>query len=161
MFDADTIGVVEEMAAKHELAPAAPLAVAEIESGGKVFALVRGKKEPLVRWEGHYFDRRLKGVKRTRARKEGLASPTAGAIPNPKDQVERWAMVARAAVIDRQAALESFSIGLGQVMTSHWKWLGFDSVDELIKLARSGVAEQIELMVRYIVKAGVSDDLRN
>lgn len=160
MFDDATVAAVAAFAARLNVEPAALLAVAEVEAAGQTFALVRGKREPLIRWEGHYFDQRLTGAKRDRARREKLASPKAGGIANPRSQAARWDLVHRAALIDRQAALESFSIGLGQVMTAHWKRLGFRSVDEMIRTGRSGVIGQIELMVAYIDKFGLADELR-
>lgn len=160
MFDQETVSAVERLAAAHKLEPAALLAIAEVEAAGHVFAVVRGKREPLIRWEGHYFDRRIVNGKRAAARKAGLASPAAGAVRNPSSQAKRWDIVRRAAAIDEQAAKESFSIGLGQVMTSHWRKLGFKSVDEMISLARKDAAGQIELMVRYIVEFGLADEVR-
>lgn len=159
MFDAETLRAIGTIAARLKVEPAALQAVAEIESAGKVFALVKGRQEPLIRWEGHYFDQRLKGAERDEARRLRLADPKAGAIGNPRSQAARWEIVTRAVRINRQAALESFSIGLGQVMTAHWKWLGFDSADDLIKLAREGAGGQIELMAKFIEKAGLDDEL--
>lgn len=160
MFDAETLRAVEALANDLNVKNAALLAVAEVESNGHVYAMVKGKREPLIRWEGHYFDQRLVGAKRDQARRQKLASPKAGAVKNPKFQTERWELVTRAAKIDRQAALESFSIGLGQVMTAHWRKLGFKSVDDMIKMARSGAAGQIEIMARYIKNFGLADELQ-
>jgi len=50
---------IAEVARTLEVEPAALAAVVEVESGGRVQALVEGKPEPLIRFEGHYFDRRL------------------------------------------------------------------------------------------------------
>jgi hypothetical protein len=47
------------------------------------------------------------------------------------------------------------SWGVGQVMGAHWKWLGYASVDALVREARASVAGQVRLMVRYIEKAGL------
>lgn len=160
MFDQATIAAIGDIAARLDVQPAALQAVAEVESAGQVFARVKGKDEPLIRWEGHYFDKRLPAAARAVARREGLASPKAGGVPNPASQVARWSLVTRAAKIDRQAALESFSIGLGQVMTSHWSWLGYRKVDDLIALCRRDAAGQVEVMARYIEKAGLADELR-
>jgi len=160
MFDTATIRAVGEIAARIRVDPAALLAVAEVESAGKVFALVNGRNEPLIRFEGHYFDRRLSGVNRERARASGLASPRAGGIPNPASQASRWLILQRAAAIDRQAAYESCSWGMGQVMGAHWEWLGFPSVDALVDLCRRDAAGQIELMAAFIVKAGLLSALR-
>ncbi|TIP07787.1 N-acetylmuramidase domain-containing protein [Mesorhizobium sp.] len=160
MFDASTLHAIGDLAERLKCQPAALQAVAEVESDGKVFALVKGRQEPLIRFEGHYFDARLKAADRAAARAQGLSSPKAGAVKNPASQAARWALLTRAAKIDRQAALESISIGLGQVMTAHWKKLSFASVDDMIKLARRDAAGQIDIMARYIDKFGLDDELR-
>lgn len=142
-------------AALAGIEPAALLAVMEVESGGRLFAVVNGRNEPLIRFEGHYFDRRLTGAKQARARELALASPMAGAVANPSTQAGRWAMLGRATEIDARAAYESTSWGVGQVMGAHWLWLGFANVQALVAEARSGAAGQIGLMVRYIDKSGL------
>ena len=159
MFSKHTADEIERTAREFGLEPKALLAIAEVESGGQVFARIDGRNEPLIRFEGHYFDRRLSGVKQERARAAGLASPTAGAVANPRSQVGRWRLVEQAAEIDRDAAYESISWGLGQVMGAHWRWLGFDSVDGLVAEARSGAAGQARLMARYIDKSGLTSAL--
>lgn len=160
MFDSKTVDAAAAIAAKLNVEVAALLAVAEVESAGKVFALVKGRQEPLIRFEGHYFDRRLAGAQRDRARREGLASPTAGTIRNPASQEARWALLARAMAIDPRAALESISIGVGQVMGAHWKKLGFRSPDDMVRLARRDAAGQMDIMARYIDKFGLADELQ-
>lgn len=145
------------IAAAHAIgiAPAVLLAIIEIESGGRVLARVGGRDEPLIRWEGHYFDRLCAPALRERARALSLASPRAGAIANPPGQAARWALFERAERIDRVAARSSVSWGVGQVMGAHWRWLGYASVDALVAAARSGLAGQLALMLRYIDKAGL------
>lgn len=61
--------------------------------------------------------------------------------------------------IDANAALESVSWGLGQVMGYHWKRLGYMSVRHMVKRAREGAGGQVELMVRYIKEFGLLDEL--
>ena len=153
MFTQETISEITAVAREIGIEPAALLAVAEVESGGKAFASVEGRLEPLIRFEGHYFDRRLSGEVQARARAEGLASPNAGVVANPASQAARWELLERAAAIDRKAALESVSWGLGQVMGAHWAWLGYASVEALAGEARDSVAGQARLMARYIGKA--------
>ncbi|WP_274627826.1 N-acetylmuramidase domain-containing protein [Arvimicrobium flavum] len=160
MFDEKVKSAVRQVANALQVDPAALLAIAEVESGGRAFAMVDGRAEPLIRFEGHYFDQRLTGEERRRARASGLSSPTAGAVRNPAPQAGRWQLLAQASEIDRRAAHESVSWGLGQVMGAHWKWLGFDSVDRLVEEARSGLDGQIRLMARYIEKAGLVDEIR-
>lgn len=161
MFSDDVVREIAEAANTLDLEPACLLAVAEVESGGQAFALVEGRREPLIRFEGHYFDRRLTGDKQALAREKGLASPIAGAVANPATQEARWRMLEEAAAIDANAAYESTSWGLGQVMGAHWAWLGFASVDALVAEARSSVAGQTRLMAFYIDKAGLAGALRD
>lgn len=153
----DEIGGI---AKQNRLSHSGLLAVTEVESAGRVFAKVNGRNEPVIRFEGHYFDRRLSGNKRAQARRAGLASPKAGRVKNPRSQAGRWALLKRAAEIDRQAAYESVSWGVGQVMGAHWAWLGYGSIDEMVNQCRSGLSGQVEVMVRYIVKAALASALR-
>jgi len=159
VFSQETRDIIAGVARSNGIAPAALLAVAEVESGGRVFARVDGRDEPLIRFEGHYFDRRLTGTAQAKARGDGLSSPAAGAIRNPADQAARWALLHRAAAISQKAAYESTSWGLGQVMGAHWAWLGYADVAALVAEARSGPAGQARLMARYIAKAGLADAL--
>lgn len=140
--------------------PAAILAIVEVESGGRLLARVNGRDEPLIRFEGHYFDRRLTGTKRETARAAGLSDPRAGRVKNPASQTSRHAMLKRAEAIDAKSARESCSWGIGQVMGAHWAWLGYPSVDALVEDARSGLAGQLRLMLAFINKSGLSDALR-
>lgn len=148
--------VVRE-ARRMAIEPAALAAIVEVESAGQLFAIVDGRPEPLIRFEGHWFDRRLTGDARIAARKAGLANPTAGKVKNPASQARRWDMLRRAEEIDRRAALESVSWGIGQVMGGNWKILGFGSVDDLVEEARAGAAGQLRLMTRFLQAAGLSE----
>ena len=160
MFDTETFAAVISMANNADIEPAALLAVAEVESGGRALFPVADKKEPAIRFEGHYFDRRLSGRIREQARQVGLASPEAGRVRNPKMQRERWLLLERAMSIHRQAALESTSWGLGQVMGAHWEWLGYSSIDELVADVRGSVSGQVMLMLKFIEKAGLKPTLQ-
>jgi hypothetical protein len=66
MFTDETRREIAVIATDLELEPEALLAIAEVESGGKGFATVGGRPEPLIRFEGHYFDRRLSPANRQR-----------------------------------------------------------------------------------------------
>jgi len=159
MFTPETAAEIGKVAREFGIEPAALLGVAEVESGGAVFAVVNGRPEPLIRFEGHYFDRRLSGEQLAIARAAGLASPKAGAVANPASQAARWRLLERAAAIDRKAAYESVSWGLGQVMGAHWAWLGFSTPDALVAEARAGAAGQARLMAHYIDRAGLKPAL--
>ena len=160
MVGEDVLQEIGRVAGEFGFEAAALAAIAEVESGGRAFAMVERRAEPLIRFEGHYFDRLLSEKDRALARQQGLASPRAGAVGNPGTQAARWRLVRRACEIDRQAALESVSWGLGQVMGSHWRWLGFASIDDLVAEARSGAAGQARLMALYLAKSGLAQPLR-
>lgn len=159
MFTQETSEAIDRVAREFGFEPAALAGIAEVETDGQAFVVVDGHDEPLIRFEGHYFDRRLSPDKRARARALGLSSPAAGIVRNPASQAERWRLLARAADIDAEAAWESTSWGLGQVMGAHWSWLGYATVDALVAEARASSAGQLRLMARYILKAGLSKPL--
>lgn len=160
MFDDAVMGAIAEVARELNVEAAALAAVAAVESGLKTHALIDGHAEPLIRFEGHYFDRRLAGAAREEARRQGLAAPEAGKVKNPAAQAARWKLLARASAIDAKAARESTSWGIGQVMGAHWAWLGYRDVDALVAEARGGLRGQLRLMARYIEKAGLAPALR-
>lgn len=159
-FDKSVIEDITKVATAHGFEPAALLAVAEVESAGQAFALVDGRYEPLIRFEGHYFDKRLTPAQQKMARAAGLSSPTAGKVANPATQSGRWALLNRATAINAQAAFESVSWGLGQVMGAHWQFLDFASVTEMVNVCRRGAGGQAELMARFIEKSGLAKALR-
>lgn len=157
----EMLSAVKRLGAEFDVHPAALLAVIETESGGVTSALVNGRQEPLIRFEGHYFDKRLSGATLAKARKAGLSNPKAGAVKNPASQQARWdKLLTPAMMIDTQAAYESCSWGVGQVMGSHWKALGYASVLDLVNEARSGLEGQARLMLRFIKTNGLRSALK-
>jgi hypothetical protein len=150
---------VAGIAADLGIEAAALMAVVEVESGGKLFAQVNGRDEPLIRFEGHYFHRLLPAVKRNHAVISGLAHPVAGKVRNPLTQAGRWRLLARACEIDREAGLCSVSWGVGQVMGAHWRWLGYAGVEALVAEARSDLEGQVRLFARFVEKAGLKERL--
>ena len=93
MFDKESFAEIISLARQAGIDPTAHLAVAEVESGGRALFDINGKKEPAIRFEGQYFDRRLAGRIRDQARQAGLSAPEAGRLPNPKTQRERWLLL--------------------------------------------------------------------
>lgn len=155
MFDMAQREMLAALAREHDLEPALVMAIIAVESGGRIFAVVDGHEEPLIRFEGHYFYRLLGHEKRNRAVVAGLAHQRAGRVANPSSQAGRWKMLRRAQGIDRPAALQSTSWGVGQVMGAHWQWLGYASIDHMVGRARQGLDGQAELMLRFIERAGL------
>ena len=155
MFDQDMRTQIAVTAKSLDVLPAALLAVVEVESDGRIGAKVNGRMEPMIRFEGHYFYRLLPKALRAIARNQRLAHPRAGRVVNPRHQARRWSKLKQAIKINRIAALSSVSWGVGQVMGSHWQWLGYGSVDALVQEARSGLSGQVRLMARFIRKSGL------
>jgi len=149
-----------ELAREYDLPEAHVLAVVDVESDGKVFATVEGRLEPLILNEPHILYRRLSGAQREKAVAQGLAYPKWGTKPYPKTQAARWEWVNQASQINRDAAYESMSYGVGQVMGMHWKTLGFSDVHQFVAQARSGLKGQADLMLRFVRSNGLEDDLR-
>ena len=153
MIDEMTRNQIITIAGERNIKPASLLAVCEIESGGRIFARIGGVDEQLIRFEGHYFYRLLGTAKRNQAVVQGLANRQAGKITNPRTQNGRWKLLKKASLIDRDAALQSCSWGVGQVMGVHWRWLDYASIDDLVASVRSGLEGQIGLMLRFIEKS--------
>jgi N-acetylmuramidase/Putative peptidoglycan binding domain len=141
-----------------EIEVAALAAVIAVESNGVIFAT--GTSLPVIRWEGHYFYRFLKGARRDQAVKASLASPTAGAVKNPSSQTARYDLLKRAAEIDKDAAYSSISMGVGQVMGSHWQALGFTSPFKMFDRCCSGFKGQVEVMLAFIKVNSLVDEIQ-
>lgn len=159
MFNAQIRDMFLQVGKSHDLDPAALAAIAQTESSGIVTTRVEGRDEPLIRFEGHYFDKRLSPADQTKARAMKLSSPKAGAIANPASQSARWALLQRASAINRDAAYESTSWGIGQVMGAHWHWLGYASAEALAEAVRASPQGQIELMIRFLIYSNLSATL--
>lgn len=156
----DTAVVVRAMALKHDIPPANLAAVVEVESGGHVFAEVDGELRPLILFEPHIFYKRLTEPARSKAVEAGLAYSKWGTRSYPKTQAQRWAQIERAALIDNDAAYESASYGVGQVMGYHWQALGYGSLQAFLDAVFSGVEGQIEAMLRYCRVNRLTDEIR-
>lgn len=163
MFDQQSRRQIIDIARKNGIDPATLLAVAWVESGGTPFWNIDGRMLPPIRFEGHYFHRILKGkdpAKLARAKAQGLAHPSPGAVRNPTNP-QRYALLERAKAIDVDAAIESVSWGLGQVMGANWRDLGYSSARELESTARAGIGGQVDLMVRFIAANGLKSALNS
>lgn len=148
------------LARDYDLPEAHVLAVVDVESNGTVFAAVNGRDEPLILNEPHVFYRRLAGREREVAVAQGLAYAKWGSKPYPNTQIARWKWIDEAAQINRQAAYESVSYGVGQVLGMHWKALGFASIEQFVQQARSGLRGQADIMLRFIRTNNLEDELR-
>lgn len=159
MFNKQTVRSVRKMAEAAGVEAEALLAVAEVESAGKAVWSVNGTPRPPIRFEGHYFYRLLPPSKRAQAVRRGLAAKRWGVVKNPNSYAGRYTMLAKAAQIHDEAAYASISIGLGQVMGEHATRLGFSSAKEMFAYASKSVANQVDIMLRFIKHFKLTDEL--
>lgn len=66
-----------------------------------------------------------------------------------ENQREEWKAFNDAFYIDADAAMESTSIGMMQVMGFHWKELGFDSVGAMWDYAKESEENQLHLALKF------------
>lgn len=155
MFSEFVEAEIRRVATERELEAAALLAVVEVESGGQALVEIGGRPMPLILFEYHVFHRQLRPAARPAAIGAGLASPRWGQIAYPRTQRERYALLARAKLIDREAAYAACSWGVGQVLGENARWLGYESAEALADEACAGVAGQVRLMLRFIDRRGL------
>jgi len=150
--------IVEEVAARaraHGIAPAAAMAVVEVESAGNPFEA--DGRTPRFLFEKHIFHRELRrlapGLLAT-AVAQGLAVPSWQGKAQYADQGKgaRMALLARARQVDVDIANRSASWGLGQILGLHAERLGYASASDMVeRMSAGGVPEQLEAMLRFIV----------
>lgn len=124
-----------------------------VESNGKSFD---NSGRPVILFEPHIFHRRTDGLYST----THFSYATRGEKPYPKLYDDRWNQLADAAAYDEDAALESASWGLFQVMGFHWESLGYDSVQDFTNRMVIGEVHHLEAMIRYIEINGLANELR-
>jgi hypothetical protein len=103
-----------------------------VESGGKGFDTKTGKL--IIQFEPIPFFNRTQML-----------------IDNKVDvQSKEWDAFNRAFAQNRNAAMESTSIGLPQIMGFHWKRLGYSSVGAMWDEFKAGLVNQICALIKFI-----------
>lgn len=168
-MDLRIIEATKRSAANFNIPEHHALAIVEVESNGRPFVEIDGEPHALIRWEGHYLWRRLPEHLRGKARMQGLAHPSAGGVPNPRGQAERYRILSDAVEfcdihgIDTDIPYECISIGLGQVMGSHAKSLGYDSAKAMLEAAHdeffeADAEDQIDMIFKYLDRNNLVDE---
>jgi hypothetical protein len=112
---------------------------------------------PTMLFEPHIFYRLLgAGDKRTQAEQHGLAYKS-WRSGYPLDSYPR---LAKAMLIDENAALQACSIGLSQVLVRNFSNVGYRSPQEMWRAFMDDEQEHVEAMVRFMFNAGIADDLK-
>ncbi|MBF0308071.1 MAG: DUF3380 domain-containing protein [Magnetococcales bacterium] len=124
-------------------------AVLQVETSGVGFLPDR---RPGILFERHIFSRRTGG--RFDAGHPGVSQPQAGGYgPEGAAQYDR---LAEALALDRRAALESASWGLGQVMGFNAGVAGYAGVEELVAAMMQGEDAHVAAMTAFIRKNGLA-----
>jgi len=160
-FSADVLKEIEAVATAKNIEPAALKAVIEVESGGRATSKVDGREMPLILYEYHVFYRYkgLSDAQRSKAVSKRLAARRWGDIPYVKSQSGRYNQLKRATTINEQAAYAACSWGVGQVLGENAEWLGYGTPKKLAETCMKGVGGQVEVMLAFVRKAGLMDEL--
>lgn len=107
-------------------------------------------RRPKILFERHVFHRLTGG--RFDADDPDVSQPTPGGYgPSGAHQYDR---LAAAMVLDREAALQSASWGLGQIMGENCRAAGFPSVEEMVAAMIAGEDMQLRAMASFIKSQG-------
>lgn len=127
---------LQQIAADNQLEYAALKAFIMAETGGKGFS-DNGKL--IIQFEPSWF------------RKQAPYAPSGAWSVNKVDvQSKEWVAFNSAFAIDPNAAMESTSIGLPQIMGFHWRRLGYRNVGEMWDHFKKGEYYQVLALVRFI-----------
>lgn len=128
---------ISEIAKNNGIEYAMLKAFIEVESGGIGFAKDTGKI--IIQFEPAWF-----------RRKEPFAPSGLWSVNKVERQSKEWLAFNNAFAIDADSAMQSTSIGMGQIMGFHFKTLGYKTVGEMWDDAKSGEYQQVLQMVRFI-----------
>jgi hypothetical protein len=129
-------------------------AVAQKEGGGAGFQNGR----VIIRFEGHIF-RRLTGKKFDRSHPT-LSHPYMLKCPYNGGQNNEYQRLAIAMQLDPEAAMQSCSWGMFQIMGFHYRICGFKTIHAFVDAMKEGVGTQLLIFCKFLIAQGLDDDLR-
>lgn len=130
-------------------------AVMEVECKGSGF---NADGSPVILYERHKFYNGLLSINWVTKAKEwhkaypDICNPVRGGYGK---QSEQHPKLQRATALNREVALESCSWGLGQVMGSNWKSLGYPNLQSFINAMYKDEVSQLDAMCRFIKVNGL------
>ena len=128
--------IIEQIAKEFDLDPVAVAAFIEVETGGKGFA---DSGKIIIQFEPAWFKRKAQ------------FAPSGKWSVNKVDvQSKEWEAFNDAFAQDANAAMESTSIGLGQIMGFHYKRLGYATVGAMWDDAKKGLDRQVWQICKFI-----------
>ena len=141
--------------------PKAIRAVVKVESGGSGGFFEENK--PAILFEGHIFWKQLK----SKGISPSLYVKGNGDILYPKwtkafykGGLKEYDRLNRAIKINREAALESISVGMFQIMGFNYKLCGCKSVEEYWEGSKKGQLQQVLYFCEFIKSSKLLDRLR-
>lgn len=133
-------------------------AILDVETSGSGFDSLN---RPKMLFEPHVFHRLLKGAGETSklasAVAQDIAYPKWGALPYPRDSYSR---LEKAYDLHPVFALQSASWGLGQIMGFNFALAGYKSAEAMVNEFIMDEEYQLKAMIRFVISAGLDDDLR-
>jgi hypothetical protein len=144
--------VVQQEAARLKIEPAFAMAIVTVEAGKK--GLDQNGK-PITRFEPHIFNDQLRkrGINEKHATAKGLGERQVDGVSCEGGPAHENACLQKAMEINKEAALNSVSMGLGQIMGFNSKLVGYANSTEMYEQFSStggGEAEQVRAMFRLI-----------
>lgn len=142
-------GGLAEVASRLSVGAAEISAIISVETRGAGFYPDR---RPQILFERHYFSRLTAG--RYDASHPNVSAPTQGGYgqggPNQYMRLEE------AIALDRNAALQSTSWGIGQIMGEHYKLAGFKDVEEMVAAMEDSEDAQLAAVGGFIEGNGLA-----
>ncbi|AZA49744.1 DUF3380 domain-containing protein [Chryseobacterium carnipullorum] len=133
----EIINLTKKVSSEFGFDPAVMLAFIEVETGGRGFDSSTGKI--MIQFEPAWF------------KKKAAYAPSGLWNLNKVDvQSKEWPAFNDAFKKNENAAMESTSIGLGQIMGFHFKRLGFATVGEMWDHAKESLQNQIWQIAKFI-----------
>jgi len=127
---------VKSIAQSEGLDPFVLMAFIQVETGGIGFA-DNGKL--IIQFEPAWF-----------RKKEPFAPSGKWSVNKVDVQSKEWEAFNNAFSIDPESAMQSTSIGIGQIMGFNYKRIGFNSVGEMWDDAKVGIENQIQQICKFI-----------
>lgn len=132
-----TIEEIQNLAIEFGLPTSRIQAIKKVESGGKGFDDATGKI--IIQFEPAWFKR-----------KSPYTPSGKWSLNKVERQAREWEAFNDAFAENPNAAMESTSIGMMQVMGFHWELLGFKSVGEMWDYAKKSEYNQLRLGLLFI-----------
>lgn len=134
----ELLNVIKTISAKTSIRASVLASFVEVETGGEGFSKKTGKI--IIQFEPKWFKRKVP-----------YAPSGKWSLNKVEVQDKEWEAFNNAFSIDKNGAMESTSIGLGQIMGFHYKRLGFRTVGEMWDFSKVSLENQLELIVRFIL----------